>query len=135
MAIAATHRLRLLLGDNVAWGSLQSAVAFVDDANTFFKHDFVVAVREICSGKLEPTMAKEDIVNEYQSRIKNLDTNCHRHYQFLNWLLDISTILECEKFTFQSISNFKDRDDVKKLVKTLKTEEKTEQKDVEFNII
>ncbi|WP_309387017.1 hypothetical protein [Cerasicoccus frondis] len=122
--ITATHRLRQLVGDDIPWKLLQSVIAFVDGANTFFNHDLAVAIRTISKDEVEISSTEEEIAQAFIDKIKDLESESYKHYLFLSRLLDISSILEREKFTFVSIGKFKRRPEVMEIINSMKVDPK-----------
>jgi hypothetical protein len=119
MDVRPTHRVRTLVRDDVIWNLVQLLSGFMFSAHFDITQDLAGCINMILDGKVQLKVPKEDMFETYRGKLTALNSRSHKYFIFLSFLHHLSTILERNRFTFESVESFADRDDVKNIVSEL----------------
>jgi hypothetical protein len=115
----AFYRLNILLDDQIFWKATQELIAFVDNSESFFVNDFMMAIKLfVNTDKLQTS--QNDICKEYFPKLSSYEEQSHKYYDILTGLQIISTILEEQRFSYKSIRKLKKNKDVKAVINKIK---------------
>lgn len=116
------YRLKDIVGDDIFNRAHQSLDAFVRSSYAFFQDDLGSMIRVTVEGgkELKVNATPEQMVRKFTIEVEKLDTDAHRYYILLGELQKISSLIQTERFSFKTLKELKDRDEVQNSVNVLK---------------
>lgn len=119
--VRPNFRIGELVGDKIFWSIQQFLFAFVGQSKSFFKDDLGGAVRHaITGGSLK--ISKDDMVTKYMKECENIQEQEGKYHILLAAVQKVTTEFEKQKYSLRSVHKFKDRPEVKEIVRQLKLE-------------
>jgi hypothetical protein len=120
--------LQQLVRDSIFYEVSQLFMVFLHDTTNTFENDLCAAVSLYVEGGKEIHMPADrvKIVEPYLQKFKKFDEEAHQYWILLGQLQTLSLIMERGNFTFRSIDRFHRLPEVKKVIKTLRDQFKSE---------
>lgn len=118
------YLLTQLIGDNIFYEAHQVLLPFLHSADNFFHGDLTNFVRVYIEGGTDHNFKidkRSEIVDEYISKLKELEKDSHRFWIMLGNLQLISFEFERQRFTFKKLENFKNNGEIKVIINRIKS--------------
>ncbi|MBW2004798.1 MAG: hypothetical protein JRI72_09330 [Deltaproteobacteria bacterium] len=119
--ISPFYKIKSLVGEDIFWESTQLLFAFVGTTYDFFENDLKFAIQTFYENDI-PTAPAEKIYESYLEEIRNLHEKSNKYYKIIMELQNLAMLLETKPLNFKDISSFKDKREVKEIVKRLQSE-------------
>jgi hypothetical protein len=114
----AHHRVGELVGSSHVWTIYQRALAFVTTKNSIMTKEIPELIRLKLSNQMQMAEIGE-IVDKTHKKLCEINDESHRFAYLTSFFHGLGRILERERLTFDHIDRFKERAEVKELVKGL----------------
>jgi len=121
MGIQAFYRLKYLLDNEIFWNTVQMAYAFVIVSLTFIDQDLNAAIKlNLVDDSPIPKEKRLEIFIKYHNELVKMHHESKKYYIVLSYLLNVSQILESERFSFKELKKFRDNEEVIGIVEKIK---------------
>ena len=115
----AQHRIGSLIGAEIVWETYQSAMAYINSANSTIAQQVPDTMR-ILTQRAEASYDRNAAVQDMVLELRKMHDGGFKYASLVRELHALSLLLEAERLNLKAIANFRDRKEVKELITRLK---------------
>ena len=113
------YKIYTLVGSKIFDDFIQLLYAFNSISYTYFENDLKIGLNLFFDKNYNHRVDPKELHKQYNDKLRDLDKFMNRFFVILKGLQTLSQILETKTLTFKDLENFKNKPEVKAIIKEL----------------